>query len=282
MGFRNKQEKLEKNIFCAACIQSQTKAHSLQYNGLNYFLEEFLNIISNVSFFYRLFFSRPTQYFPNEAKILSHIFQLSISLSKYEFEVCPVLQKLVLKKSKNQQNTKSMNIFQKYLCSFRWNFTPLLWKGGHRNLKCNGWWDIITGWLLYPKWTFFFVVSRAEQIRQATKRCWCHFGCGIFSSRKINWNKSPCWNSFSFYPFWKDWWPQARLTQPDWTLFWFKYIWTRPQGYQGCQNNWKDTRSIILMCSCPKYLAQIEQTSKSLIKSRKSIQNDWYVMVFYS
>ena len=133
-----------------------------------------------------------------------------------------------------------------------------------------------------PSELFFFVVSRAEQIRQATKRCWCHFGCGIFSSRKINWNKSPCWNSFSFYPFWKDWWPQARLTQPDWTLFWFKYIWTRPQGYQGCQNNWKDTRSIILMCSCPKYLAQIEQTSKNLIKSRKSIKNDCFVTIRFS
>ena len=203
MGFRNKQEKLEKNIFCAACIQSQTKAHSLQYNGLNYFLEEFLNIISNVSFFYRLFFSRPTQYFPNEAKILSHIFQLSISLSKYEFEVCPVLQKLVLKKSKNQQNTKSMNIFQKYLCSFRWNFTPLLWKGGHRNLKCNGWWDIITGWLLYPKWTFFFRRKPSWANQAGHEKMLMSFWLWNFQLKKNKLKQKSMLEFFFFLPFLK-------------------------------------------------------------------------------
>ena len=62
----------------------------------------------------------------------------------------------------------------------------------------------------------------------------------------------------------------------------FKYIWMRPHGCQGCQKNRKGTRIISLLCFCTNihYSAQIVQTLKNLIKSRKSIKNECFMMGF--
>ena len=53
------------------------------------------------------------------------------------------------------------------------------------------------------------------------------------------------------------------ITQPDWTLFLFKTIWTRPQGCQGCPKNRKVTRINTLKFFCTNIQPKLYKLRKT-------------------
>ena len=75
---------------------------------------------------------------------------------------------------------------------------------------------------------------------------------------------------------------ETRGTQPDLSLFYFKSLLTRPQGYQGCRKIHQNILHIELLSSCPKIEPKLSKLGKTIKIEKRIVKNSCFLTVLFN